>query len=224
MRARLLTLLAALLIGAGTLAGPGAAPVSAATRVTARTLLYRTTVANESGWSTYNRALFNYPADLNGDCQNTRAEVLIAESRLAVTYTTSRHCYVKKGRWYSYYDGVWGSWASSFELDHVVPLFEAWISGARSWTASDRRRFANDSAYGPSLAIVTSAVNQSKGEKDPASWLPPRAGARCQYAIWWVQVKYRWRLTMDSAERSALSRILSGTCGARIVNLPARGR
>jgi hypothetical protein len=37
-------------------------------------------------------------------------------------------------------------------------------------------------------------------------------------------VKYRWRLAMDSAERSVLSRILSGTCGAKLVSVPARAR
>jgi hypothetical protein len=224
MPTRIIAALTAVLIVAGGFAGPGAAPVSAATRVSARTLLYRTTVANEAGWGSYNRTLFNYPADPDGDCRNTRAEVLLAESRVAVTYTTSRHCYVKKGRWYSYYDGVWGTWASGFQVDHLVPLFEAWISGARSWSAADRKRYANDIAFGPTLAIVTSAVNQAKGEKDPASWLPPRVAARCQYAIWWVEVKYRWRLTMDSAERSVLSQILSGSCGAKLVNVPARGR
>ena len=130
MRMRAIAVIAALLLGIGSVAGPGAAPASAASKVTARWLLYQIPVANESGWSTYNRALFDYPADLNGDCQNTRAEVLIAESLAAVTYTSASHCYVKRGRWYSFYDGVWGTFASSFQLDHLVPLYEAWISGA----------------------------------------------------------------------------------------------
>ncbi len=224
VRSRAVAILAALLIGLGSASGAGAAPASAASNVTARWLLYQIPVTNETGWSTYNRALFDYPADLNGDCQNTRAEVLIAESRASVTYTSARHCYVRTGRWYSYYDGVWGTLASRFELDHLVPLYEAWISGARRWTTADRRRLANDTAFGATLQIVTSAVNQAKGEKDPASWLPPRASARCTYAIRWVQVKYRWRLTMDSAERGVLSRLLSGTCGATMIAVPARGR
>ena len=52
----------------------------------------------------------------------------------------------------------------------------------------------------------------------------PLTSARCTYAIYWVQVKYRWRMTMDSAERTALSRILSGSCGSRSVTTPTRAR
>ena len=44
------------------------------------------------------------------------------------------------------------------------------------------------------------------------------------YAIIWVQVKYRWRMTMDTAERAKLSSILSGTCGSRTVTIPSRAR
>ena len=224
MRMRIVAALIAVLVCSAGVAGTDAATASGASKVTARWLLYQIPIATEAGWSTYVRTKFYYPADLNGDCQNTRAEVLIAESLVAVTYTSASHCYVKKGRWYSYYDGVSGSYASSFELDHLVALFEAWISGARSWTATDRKRFANDTAFGSTLVMVTTAVNQAKGNRDPASWLPPRAAARCTYAIRWVQVKYRWRLTMDSAERSVLSRLLSGSCGATLVAVPARGR
>ena len=69
---------------------------------------------------------------------------------------------------------------------------------------------------------VTDNVNQSKSDRDPAEWLPPRSAARCTYAIQWVQVKYRWRLTVNSAERSELKSILSGDCGSRTVTIPKR--
>ena len=112
---------------------------------------------------------------------------------------------------------------TSVDIDHVVALKEAWESGARKWSATNRSRYANDLAFWPSLVAVTDNVNQSKGDRDPAAWLPPRAGAQCTYAIHWVQVKYRWRLSVDSAERSSLSSVLSGSCGSRKVALPSRG-
>src|SRR4051794_18825100 len=79
-----------------------AAPAYAAT-TTGRGLLAYLTVTAESGTSTYDRDLFRHWIDANGDCQDTRAEVLIAESRTTVTYTTSSHCTVATGRWYSAY-------------------------------------------------------------------------------------------------------------------------
>jgi hypothetical protein len=104
----------------------------------------------------------------------------------------------------------------------MVPLKEAWESGARSWSATNRRRFANDLGHGASLEAVTDNVNQSKGDRDPADWLPPRASLHCKYAIRWVVVKYRWRLSVNSAERTALLDVLTGACGATSLTVPAR--
>ena len=109
------------------------------------------------------------------------------------------------------------------DIDHHVALSEAWGSGARSWTSSDRRAYANDT-YGPTLNAMTDNLNSSKGDRDPAQWMPPLTSSRCTYAIYWVQVKYRWRMTMDTGERTALSRILSGSCGSRTVTTPTRAR
>ena len=97
-----------------------------------------------------------------------------------------------------------------------------WGSGARLWSVNNRTRYANDLGFAASLVAVTDNVNQSKGDKDPAEWLPSRTAARCTYAIQWVQVKYRWRLSINPAERSRLSSILSGSCGSRTTPLPAR--
>jgi hypothetical protein len=199
-----------------------AAPAQAAT-ATARGLLGQIPVKAESYSSTYDRALFKHWTDDNKDCQNTRAEVLIAESQSAVTYTSASRCSVLKGRWYSRYDGATWTLASDVDIEHRVALKEAWESGARSWTAADRQRFAND-GYGPSLEAITDNVNSSKGDRDPAQWLPPLVSNRCDYAIKWVAVKYRWRLTMDTAEKTKLSSILTGTCGAKVITIPTRGR
>ena len=199
-----------------------ATPAQAAT-ITARGLLGHIPVKAESYSTTYDRSLFKHWTDDNKDCQNTRAEVLIAESKATVTYTSTSRCSVLKGRWYSRYDGATWTLASDVDIEHRVALKEAWESGARGWTAADRQRFAND-FYGPSLEAITDNVNSSKGDRDPAQWLPPLVSNRCDYAIKWVAVKYRWRLTMDTAEKSKLSSLLSGTCGAKVITVPARGR
>ncbi len=177
---------------------------------------------SEDGSTTYDRSYFRHWTDANGDCQNTRAEVLLAETRDTPTFTSSSSCTVATGRWYSYYDGLTWTAASDVDVDHVVALKEAWESGARRWSTTDRTRYANDLGYSRTLLAVTDNVNQSKADRDPAEWLPPRTAAHCTYAVNWVLIKYRWRLTLDSTERNRLFTLLSGDCGARAVTLPAR--
>ncbi|GAA1437034.1 hypothetical protein GCM10009616_38070 [Microlunatus lacustris] len=98
----------------------------------------RLTVKAESA-SGYERSYFKHWTDAGGDCQQTRAEVLVAESKVEPTHSKSR-CSVVKGRWYSTYDGK--TWANplDIDIDHLVALKEAWDSGAKSWSADDRSR------------------------------------------------------------------------------------
>lgn len=196
------------------------APAAGADTSSAAALLSRLSVAAESGGTTYSRAQFTHWVDVDRDCQDTRAEVLIAESWASPSFTTASRCTVATGRWYSWYDGAVWTAASDVDIDHLVVLREAWESGARNWTSDRRRLFANDLDYPVSLFAVTDNVNASKSDRDPAEWLPPLSGARCDYAIHWTQVKLRWGLSIDPAERNALSSILSGTCGARTVEAP----
>jgi len=151
----------------------------------------------------YDRDLFEHWIDADGDGCNTRYEVLIAES--LTTPTIGSGCSLSGGRWYSYYDGATWTVPSDVDIDHVVPLAEAWDSGARNWTAAQRRSFANDLGDPRSLAAVTDNVNQSKGDQDPATWLPPLSSVICRYIGEWAAVKTRWGLTVDSAEKSALT-------------------
>ena len=148
--------------------------------------------------------------------------MLIAESKITPTYTSSSHCTVSRGKWYSWYDGATWYYPADVDIDHVVALKEAWESGARHWSAYNRERYANDLGYAWSLDAVTDNVNSSKGDRDPAEWLPSLSSVRCSYAIHWAAVKYRWRLSVNSGERTKLLSILSGSCGSRSVTIPPR--
>jgi hypothetical protein len=198
-----------------------ATPSGAAT-TSARSLAAALAVRAESGSSTYQRTAFRHWVDANHDCQDTRAEVLISESRSTVHYTTTRHCKVATGRWVSPYDGATWTRASDVDIDHVVALKEAWESGARSWTSTNRERYANDLGHPWTLEAVTDNVNASKADRDFAQWRPSAGWPQCSYALKVATVKYRWRLAVDPAERTALLRILSGSCGAQRVTIPAR--
>lgn len=151
----------------------------------------------------YSRDLFPHWIDADGNRCNTRNEVLLAEAVSAPTVSST--CTLSGGRWYSYYDNAYWTLTSDLDIDHMVPLAEAWDSGARDWTTSRRQAYANDLGDGRALVAVTDNVNQSKGDQDPATWMPPYASARCRYLNEWVAVKIRWRLTVDSAEKSALT-------------------
>jgi len=166
--------------------------------------------------SGYARSKFAHWIDANGDCQDTRAEVLINESRSS---TTGR-CTIKTGRWTSYYDGRTWTRASDVDIDHLVALKEAWDSGATAWTADTRKRFANDLGDSRTLVAVTDNVNQAKSDRDPADWMPQRN--KCTYVRQWVAVKLRWKLSVDQREKNALLRHQAGCANSVIRWSPAK--
>ena len=145
----------------------------------------------------YDRDRFRHWIDANGDCQDTRDEVLVAESLVA-----TGGCNVTEGEWRSAYDGVTTEDPSVLDIDHLVPLAEAWDSGAKRWTRGTRTRFANDLRDRRSLIAVSASSNRSKADRDPAEWLPELAV--CRYLRQWVAVKLRWQLSVDRPERRLL--------------------
>ena len=174
---------------------------------------------NPSAHTGYKRDLFNAWVDANGDGCDTRAEVLKSES---VSATTSHgSCTIDTGSWYSAYDGTWFTDASQIDIDHFVPLSEAWVSGAWQWSGSTRVAFGNDLGYAASLLAVSASSNRSKSDQDPAHWLPPNSDFYCDYAATWVAVKWRWNLTVDTRERDTITRLLS-SCSTLTVIVPDR--
>ncbi len=160
----------------------------------------------------YNRDLFFESADLDGDGCRTRQEVLLEETDIPATVTDT--CTVTAGQWLSYYDNVTHVDPAAIEMDHLVALKEAWASGAWAWTDAQRQGYANDVDDYRTLTMVTAAVNTTKADKDPASWLPSYGAARCTYIAEWVAVKWRWNLSVDPVEKSAIQTLLT-ECGAQ---------
>jgi hypothetical protein len=201
--------LTAALITIGLLASPAeAAPTGIPSKSTAQTYLTALTVAAEANASTYDRDLFPHWITISGTC-NTRETVL---KRDGTSVAVSSACAATSGSWYSPYDG--GTWtaASDVDIDHVVPLAEAWRSGASAWTTSRRQSFANDLTR-PQLIAVTDNVNQSKSDQDPSTWQPSITSYRCSYAKMWIAVKYHYSLTLQSTEKTALQAMLN-TCSS----------
>ena len=200
----------AALAGAGTvaaLAAPaGATPPGIPSRATAQTQLNALTVAGEGSMSGYSRDKFPHWVTISGAC-DTRETVLKRDGTSVVTSST---CAATSGRWYSPYDGATWTASGDVDIDHVVPLAEAWRSGASAWTTARRQSFANDLTH-PQLIAVTDNVNQSKGDQDPSTWQPSLTSYRCTYAKMWITVKSYWTLTLQSSEKTALQTMLN-TC------------
>ena len=169
-------------------------------------LLVQLSLAPEQGEG-YDRDLFRHWIDSDGDGCNTRREVLIEEA--VIRPQLSGDCDLSGGEWYSIYDDVTTNDPSDFDIDHLIPLKEAWDSGAHSWSSSQRRAFANDLANSQALIAVTASSNRSKSDRDPADWLPPNQSYHCQYIIDWMTVKIFWNLSVDEREFQALRRVAS---------------
>lgn len=115
----------------------------------------------------YDRNKFADWRDADADGCDTRREVLIQEATRDPVVGAG--CALSGGRWFSYYDGATtGGSGSAFDIDHMIPLAEAWDSGARRWTKGTRDRFANDLGDRRSLVAVSASSNRSKSDRDPA--------------------------------------------------------
>ncbi|KAL1595089.1 hypothetical protein SLS60_009776 [Paraconiothyrium brasiliense] len=181
-------------------------PPNIPTTSSANTLLAGLTVKAQGSQDGYSRDLFPHWITQSGTC-NTRETVL---KRDGTNVVTDSACAATSGTWKSPYDGATWTAASDVDIDHVVPLSNAWKSGASAWTTAQRQAFAND-LTNPQLAAVTDNVNQSKGDSGPEDWKPPLTSYYCTYAKMWVKVKSVYKLTITSAEKTALTSML-GTC------------
>jgi hypothetical protein len=121
-----------------------------------------------------------------------------------------RGCNVVGGRWLSPYDNRVLATPSGVDIDHMVPLANAWRSGAARWSEASRGAFAND-VRRPQLLAVSRASNRAKGDQDPAQWKPRNRDYWCRYAQNWITVKHHWQLTVTRTEKSALFKMLE-TC------------
>ncbi|MFE0134056.1 HNH endonuclease family protein [Streptomyces sp. NPDC059037] len=167
----------------------------------------------------YQRTSFkHWNAGKFDDGCNTRMEVLIAEAVDAPEILPG--CKLSGGRWWSYYDAKWVTSAGALDVDHMVPLAEAWDSGASQWSAKRREAYANDLDADTSLVAVTAASNRSKADKDPSEWLP-NPEVTCRYASEWTGDKKRWGLTVDAAELAALTRLAEACPNTTVEYEPA---
>lgn len=184
--------------------------VKGATSSTILQVLAKIPVMNEHPQG-YSRSLFKHWVDADGDGCDTREEVLIVEST-SKAQVDAYGCKVIEGDWYSPYEGGSYTQPGDLDIDHMVPLKEAWDSGAWNWTAAQRQAYANDLSDPRPLIAVLNSQNRSKSDKDPSNWIPPRGEYTCAYLANWVAIKAKWKLSMDQSEFGRIKNLATRSC------------
>ena len=181
----------------GTVAAPRIAPTQARSELAALKIAVRGTMDG------YSRDEFPHWDKVDANC-DVREQVLKRDGK---DVKTDKDCKPTSGTWTSVYDDETWTKATDVDIDHMVPLGQAWASGAKSWTTEKREQFANDLAR-PQLFAVTDNVNQQKSDKAPDQWKPPLVAFWCTYATDWIVVKHFYGLTVTQAEKTALTDML----------------
>ena len=148
----------------------------------------------------YDRKFYGDWADPDGDCLNTRAEVLADLSTSPVAMRPSG-CSVGHGRWSDPYTGKIFTEADVLDIDHIVPLAWAHAHGAASWPARRKIAFAN---WKPNLMAVDATENRRKGARGPDEWLPPNVAYRCEYLARFQRIALQWGLEFSAVEKRAM--------------------
>lgn len=145
------------------------------------------------------------PADRS--CLTTREKVLVRDSARTVDLGPTG-CKVKSGEWDDPYAGDVHYKPSEIQIDHAVPLKNAYISGASKWDEKTRCVYTNFLANSFHLISVEGSENQSKGDKDPSQWMPSDQKYHCQYLKNWLSVKMIWGLVLSRDEVNAINAIV----------------
>lgn len=168
---------------------------------------YEAKEQNRAVSTLYNRKDWPHWVDYDKDCQNARAEALIDASAEPVKFKRNKGCVVTWGKWFDPFTGKTFTKASHLDVDHIVPLKEAHISGGDTWSRKQRRTFANDPE---NLLVVSASENREKGAKDHARWLPDTVGYHCEYVKRWLHVKAKYALAIDAKEEATINTVLAG--------------
>ena len=164
--------------------------------------------------SGYSRAQFG-PAweDVDGNHCDTRDDIL-RRDLTQIVFKTGSTCEIASGILHDPYTGKTIHFlrgiktSAAVQIDHIVPLADAWRTGAAAWSATVRLHYANDPYV---LVAADGPANEQKSDSDASGWLPPFVSDRCQYVAHQLAVKTKYRLWLTAPEKSAIATVLR-TC------------
>ena len=211
------SVLASLLLFGSVALASASATVRIHDSVTAVSALSKLKVKPWSSHAGYARSAFS---DGWGDIGNCDTRNYILKRDLTnVTWRSGASCLVATGTLKDPYTGkiikfVRGVKTSlAVQIDHVVALSNAWETGASTMSATSRYNLYNDPL---NLLAVDGPTNESKSDSDAAAWLPPNRAYRCAYVARQIAVKTKYRLWITSAEKAAMSSVLSTCAGFKL--------
>lgn len=151
-------------------------------------------------------------ADVDRNGCDTRNDILKRDLREETFKPGTHDCIVLSGVLDDPYSGKTIKFkrgqdtSMAVQIDHLIPLSDAWQKGAQRWPAGKRKQFANDPL---NLLAVDGPLNGQKSDADAATWLPPRKGYRCAYIARQITVKAKYALWVTAAEKAAMEGVLS---------------
>lgn len=159
-----------------------------------------TTIQSKS--ERYSRSEWNHWIDEDGNCFNTRHEILKARSESPANINVKgKVCYVQSGLWSDYYFPEKLTSSRNIDIDHLVPLKHAYDAGGKLWSPELKEKFANDP---DNLVITNKKYNRQKGAKKINEWLPLNIAYACKYYKDWMKIKVKYNLPISDEERSAV--------------------
>lgn len=109
--------------------------------------------------------------------------------------------------------------SSEVQIDHVVALHDAWMTGAQKLTQQEREALANDPE---NLLAVDGPENQRKGDglclnKSGCTgmYLPPNEKYHCEYAAKFTEVKSKYNLGLTKGQKETLVPLLEQCAAER---------
>lgn len=137
---------------------------------------------------------------VNGEQWSPRQRVLMRDSLVQVTVRDGR---IVGGQWQCPYTGNIYLDPAQIDIDHIVPLCESWISGAKNWNKSALSAYSRDL---DNLIAVSSEANREKGRYGPDRWMPPLASCHLWYIQRWIYTKKKYNLGVSKEEILAMAK------------------
>lgn len=168
----------------------------------------------------YDRAEWKHWESFGSSCWNVREEALYRQAEKGtiklldknknITKDKNQACYVASGKWVDPYSNEVFTQPAELDLDHIIPLSFAAQHGGQTWSPEIKKQFAND--IEENLLIVSARENRSKSDKGPSKYMPVNDDYHCQYAIKWINISNKYKLSITENDYNKLSETLSRKC------------